>query len=154
MLIPGEPAFTASESLLSPGGTPLNEIAPAMSNPDDRAPASQAQGSRPADGPAGSPSARDPMWTVRELMQWTQDRFAKAGIEGARTDVEYLLSAAMGCDRMSLYVRHDEVVSPAAKAVPERSRIEGGREEGCLPPSPAVTQVLLNLITYSPKTLP
>lgn len=56
------------------------------------------------------------MWTVRELMQWTQDRFAKAGIEGARTDVEYLLSAAMGCDRMSLYVRHDEVVSPEAKA--------------------------------------
>ena len=67
-------------------------------------------------GPQGSPSARDPMWTVRELMQWTQERFAKAGIEGARTDVEYLLSAAMGCDRMSLYVRHDDVVSSEAKA--------------------------------------
>ena len=32
----------------------------------------------------------------------------------------------------------------AAKAVPERARMEGGREEGCLPPSPAVTQVLLH----------
>lgn len=56
------------------------------------------------------------MWTVRELMRWTQDRFTKAGIEGARTDVEYLLAAAMGCDRMSLYVRHDDVVSPEVKA--------------------------------------
>ena len=57
------------------------------------------------------------MWTVRELMQWTQERFTKSGIEGARTDVEYLLAAAMKCDRMSLYVRHDEVVSAEAKAV-------------------------------------
>ena len=56
------------------------------------------------------------MWTVRELMKWTQDRFTKAGIDGARTDVEYLLAAAMDCDRMSLYVRHDDVVSPEAKA--------------------------------------
>lgn len=56
------------------------------------------------------------MWTVRELMKWTQERFEKIGIEGARTDVEYLLAAAMGCDRMSLYVRHDEVVSAEAKA--------------------------------------
>ncbi len=56
------------------------------------------------------------MWTVRELMKWTQERFTQAGIEGARTDVEYLLAAAMGCDRMSLYVRHDDVVSPEAKA--------------------------------------
>ena len=46
------------------------------------------------------------------------------------------------------------VKTAAAKAVPERARIEGGREEGCLPPSPAVTQVLLNIITtHSPKSL-
>ena len=44
------------------------------------------------------------------------------------------------------------VKTAAAKAVPERARIEGGREEGCLPPSPAVTQVLLDIITYSPKS--
>ncbi len=60
--------------------------------------------------------ARDTMWTVRELMQWTQERFAKIGIEGARTDVEHLLAAAMGCDRMSLYVRHDDVVPTEVKA--------------------------------------
>jgi len=88
-----------------------------MSKPHDRAPASQGEGSRPNVGRAGSPPARDPMWTVRELMQWTQERFTKAGIDGARTDVEYLLAAAMGCDRMSLYVRHDEVVSSEAKDV-------------------------------------
>jgi len=31
----------------------------------------------------------------------------------------------------------------AARAVPERPRPEGGREEGCLPPSPAVTQGII-----------
>ena len=86
-----------------------------MSNPQDRASASQHDGSRPTAGQGGSPPARDPIWTVRELMKWTQDRFTKAGIEGARTDVEYLLAAAMGCDRMSLYVRHDDAVSAEAK---------------------------------------
>ena len=46
------------------------------------------------------------------------------------------------------------VKTAAAKAVPERARIEGGREEGCLPPSPAVTQVIhviLNIINILQK---
>ncbi len=86
-----------------------------MSKPEDRASASRNGGSRPNDGQGGPAPARDPIWTVRELMKWTQDRFTKAGIEGARTDVEYLLAAAMGCDRMSLYVRHDDAVSAEAK---------------------------------------
>jgi len=37
-------------------------------------------------------------------------------------------------------VQQKEGVKALAKAVPERARVEGGREEGCLPPSPAVTQ--------------
>lgn len=55
------------------------------------------------------------MWTIRELLKWTQDRFTKIGIEGARTDAEHLLAAAIGCDRMSLYVRHDDIVPSDAK---------------------------------------
>ncbi len=94
----------------------LDEIAPVMSSPEKPASSSQRGDSRPNGGRAGSTPARDPMWTVRELMRWTQERFAKIGIEGARTDAEFLLAAAMGCDRMSLYVRHDEVVSTEAKA--------------------------------------
>ncbi|MGH1345226.1 MAG: peptide chain release factor N(5)-glutamine methyltransferase [Nannocystales bacterium] len=88
-----------------------------MSKPEDRASVSQPGGSRPSSGQGESAPARDPIWTVRELMTWTQDRFTKAGIDGARTDVEYLLSAAMGCDRMSLYVRHDDAVSAEAKTI-------------------------------------
>lgn len=87
-----------------------------MSNPEDRAPSSPSQHGRPTGGRPASAPARDTMWTVRELMQWTQERFAKIGIEGARTDVEHLLAAAMGCDRMSLYVRHDDVVPTDVKA--------------------------------------
>lgn len=86
-----------------------------MPKPDDPAPASHARGDRPAEGQPGTPAARDPMWTVRELMQWTRERFDSIGIEDARVDAEYLLAAAMGCDRMSLYVRHDAVVSSEAK---------------------------------------
>ncbi len=94
----------------------MDEIAPVMSTPEKPASSSHRGDARPNDGHVGSAPARDPMWTVRELMKWTQERFAKIGIEGARTDVEFLLAAAMGCDRMSLYVRHDEVVSTEAKA--------------------------------------
>ncbi len=92
----------------------------AMSNADDRAPGSPDANSRPGPGraePNPAPStARDPMWTIRELLQWTQQRFTKIGIDGARTDAEHLLAAALGCDRMSLYVRHDDVVPAEVKA--------------------------------------
>jgi len=47
----------------------------------------------------------------------------------------------------SLPQKEAPVKTAAAKAVPERARIEGGREEGCLPPSPAVTQ---GVIPHSP----
>lgn len=56
------------------------------------------------------------MWTIRELLQWTQGKFTDIGIDGARVDAEHLLADAIGCDRMSLYVRHDDVVSAEAKA--------------------------------------
>ena len=46
-------------------------------------------------------------------------------------------------------VQQKEGLKALAKAVPERARIEGGREEGCLPPSPAVTQVLILFFSSS-----
>lgn len=90
-----------------------------MSNADEDAPTSPPGGPRPARGHSGStgaPGGRDPIWTVAELLQWTQQRFARAQIDEARTDAEHLLAAALGCDRLSLYVRHDEVVPRAVKA--------------------------------------
>lgn len=56
------------------------------------------------------------MWTVAELLQWTQTRFGEVGIDSPRTDAEHLLAEALDCNRVSLYVRHDEVVPSEAKA--------------------------------------
>lgn len=55
------------------------------------------------------------MWTIGELLAWTQARFGEAGIEGARTDAQLLLASALGCSRLSLYVRHDEVIADEPK---------------------------------------
>jgi release factor glutamine methyltransferase len=55
------------------------------------------------------------MWTVGELLAWTQGRFTDIGIGSPRLDAELLLADAMGCDRMQLYVRHDQVVPKETK---------------------------------------
>lgn len=56
------------------------------------------------------------MWTVAELLDWTQRRFAQAGLESPRVDAEHLLACALGCSRMQLYVEHDRVVDAERKA--------------------------------------
>ncbi len=63
-----------------------------------------------------SDTGRDPAWTVGELLEWTGRRFTDAGIESGRTDAEHLLAEVLGCNRVSLYVRHAEIVRADAKA--------------------------------------
>jgi len=55
-------------------------------------------------------------WTVRRLLGWTQERFEAVGIESPRVDAEHLLSFALGCSRMSLYLDHDKVVEGPQRA--------------------------------------
>jgi release factor glutamine methyltransferase len=52
---------------------------------------------------------------VGELLEWTGRRFGEVGIESGRTDAEHLLAEALGCNRVSLYVRHAEIVRADAK---------------------------------------
>jgi release factor glutamine methyltransferase len=54
-------------------------------------------------------------WTVLELLRWTTDHFARRGIETPRLDAECLLAAAMGVDRMRLYIDFDKPASPAER---------------------------------------
>lgn len=58
----------------------------------------------------------DDSWTVRRLLGWTQERFESVGIESPRVDAEHLLSFALACSRMSLYLDHDKVVDAPARA--------------------------------------
>jgi release factor glutamine methyltransferase len=79
----------------------------------DVAPLAGSAGSAPsAPGSAG----REPLWTVAELLEWTQGRFARAELESPRVDAEHLLAHALGCSRMQLYVQHDRVVDAESKA--------------------------------------
>lgn len=47
-------------------------------------------------------------WTVRKLLEWTEDFLRKKAIEAARLEAQILLAHALGCKKIDLYVRHDE----------------------------------------------
>jgi release factor glutamine methyltransferase len=47
-------------------------------------------------------------WTVRRLLEWTEDFLRKKGVEGPRLEAQILLAHALGCQKIELYVRHDE----------------------------------------------
>jgi len=42
-------------------------------------------------------------WTVRDVLDWTRERFQRAGIATARLDAEVLLALVLGCARIDLY---------------------------------------------------
>lgn len=47
-------------------------------------------------------------WTVRRLLEWTEDFLRKKGFEGPRLEAQILLAHALGCQKIDLYVRHEE----------------------------------------------
>jgi release factor glutamine methyltransferase len=54
------------------------------------------------------PSGQEP-WTILALLNWTAQFFESKGIDTARLDAELLLAHALGCERIELYARYDEV---------------------------------------------
>lgn len=47
-------------------------------------------------------------WTVRRLLEWTEDFLRKKGFESPRLEAQILLAHALDCKKIDLYVRHDE----------------------------------------------
>lgn len=47
-------------------------------------------------------------WTVRSLLAWAREWLARKGVDSPRLDAELLLSHALGCDRVRLYVDVDK----------------------------------------------
>ncbi len=68
----------------------------------------------PADPPANP--ARQQLWTVSELLDWTASRFERAGFPEARADAQHLVAQALGCTRMQLYLRFDQIVDEERRA--------------------------------------
>ena len=54
-------------------------------------------------------SATEQPWTVARLLEWTAGHFASKGTDSPRLEAEILLAQAMGCKRIELYVRHEEI---------------------------------------------
>lgn len=48
------------------------------------------------------------VWTIGRILKWTQDFFAKHGVESPRLDAEVLLAHLLGKQRIYLYVHFDE----------------------------------------------
>lgn len=51
------------------------------------------------------------IWTPLKLVAWTQDFFAKKGIDAPRLTAELLLAHALSCDRVRLYLDFDKPIA-------------------------------------------
>jgi release factor glutamine methyltransferase len=69
------------------------------------------------------------LWPIRRLLQWTQQFLHDKGIDSARLEAEILLGHALGCKRIDLYVRSEELTSEEQRAA-FRALIKK-RVEGC-----------------------
>ncbi|HEX4149931.1 MAG TPA: peptide chain release factor N(5)-glutamine methyltransferase, partial [Pirellulales bacterium] len=54
-------------------------------------------------------SGADEVWTIGRLLKWTADFLAARNADSPRLDAEVLLAHALGCRRIELYTRFDEV---------------------------------------------
>lgn len=59
--------------------------------------------------------AGEQLWTVREVLAWTSERFLKDGLESARLDAEVLLAHALDMQRVGLYLDLDRPLDEAER---------------------------------------
>ena len=74
------------------------------------------------------PAKPDEPWTIGRLLDWTAKFLAQKGSEFPRLDTEVLLSHALGCKRIELYTRYEELATDEARARFKdliRKRLEG-----------------------------
>jgi release factor glutamine methyltransferase len=70
----------------------------------------------------------EPPWTIGRLLEWTTAFLTQKGSESPRLDTEVLLAQALGCKRIELYTRHDQVAPEEARQKFReliRRRVEG-----------------------------
>ena len=54
-------------------------------------------------------TAADQPWTIGRLIGWTTAHFAEAELDAPRLATELLLAHAMGCQRIELYTRYEQI---------------------------------------------
>ncbi len=55
------------------------------------------------------------LWTVRDVLGWTTERFTEEGLESPRLDAEVLLAHSLQVERMGLYLDMDRPLDPAER---------------------------------------
>ena len=50
-------------------------------------------------------------WTILRMILWSAEYLTEKGVEAGRLDAEWLLSAALGVDRLQLYLQYDRPLS-------------------------------------------
>jgi release factor glutamine methyltransferase len=68
------------------------------------------------------------VWTLGALLDWTDKHLAQKGLESPRLDAQVLLAHVLGCARIELYVRFDELATPEVRQQYRdliRRRLEG-----------------------------
>ncbi|MBI5656876.1 MAG: peptide chain release factor N(5)-glutamine methyltransferase, partial [Geobacter sp.] len=55
-------------------------------------------------------------WTILKVLTWTKGYLAEKGVENARLEAEWLLSAATGLDRVGLYVNYEKPLTDSELA--------------------------------------
>ncbi len=58
-------------------------------------------------------TANDAPWTITRLLAWTRDYFERNGVPDPRLAAEILLARSLGCRRIELYTRFEQVPAPA-----------------------------------------
>ena len=56
-------------------------------------------------------------WTVLKILTWTKEYLAGKGVDNARLEAEWLLSSALGLDRVGLYVNFEKPLTDAELAL-------------------------------------
>lgn len=72
---------------------------------------------------SAQPNAHQAPWTITRLLAWTAEYLSRQGVDDARLAAEVLLADALGCRRIELYTRFDQVPD-AGRVVAFRSSVK------------------------------
>ena len=68
-------------------------------------------------------------WTILRMILWSAEYLKNKGVETGRLDAEWLLAAALGVDRLQLYLKYDRPLrSEEREAFKPLLRRRAGRE--------------------------
>jgi release factor glutamine methyltransferase len=59
----------------------------------------------------------DPTWTILAVLDWTRAHFESKGLDNPRLDAEVILAHALKMQRVMLYAKHDQPLTPDERAL-------------------------------------